>query len=71
MAAHAFGSSTRSEQAPVRQGSSVAARTLVVATPQFTAHWLDQGIIPDAGFMAAHPDEFAPQVAPGHGKDKY
>jgi hypothetical protein len=38
-------------------------RTLVVATPQFTAYWLDQGIIPDSGFVAAHAEDFSPFVA--------
>jgi predicted nucleic acid-binding protein len=40
-----------------------ANRTLVIATPQFTSYWLDQGIIPDAEFIAEHPDDFA-QYAP-------
>jgi hypothetical protein len=35
-----------------------AGRTLVIATPAFTAYWLRQGIVPDAAFVAANPDEF-------------
>jgi hypothetical protein len=31
---------------------------LVIATPTFVRHWLWQGIIPDAGFINARPDEF-------------
>jgi PIN domain-containing protein len=39
-------------------------RTLVIATPQFTAYWLDQGIVPDSGFVADHAEDFSPYVAP-------
>lgn len=35
-----------------------AGRTLVIATPAFTAYWLRQGVVPDAGFVDARPDEF-------------
>lgn len=41
-----------------------ANRMLVIATPQFTSHWLDQGIIPDAGFVADHPDDFVQFIPP-------
>jgi hypothetical protein len=37
-----------------------ADRTLVIARPAFAAHWLRQGIVPDAAFVAAHPEDFAP-----------
>jgi hypothetical protein len=33
-------------------------RTLVIATPGFAAYWRPQGIVPDAAFIAARPDEF-------------
>jgi hypothetical protein len=32
--------------------------TLVIAKPSFVAHWLRQGVVPDAGFIAARPEEF-------------
>jgi hypothetical protein len=31
---------------------------LVIAKPSFAAHWLWQGIIPDATFVSEHPDAF-------------
>lgn len=34
--------------------------TLVIAKPSFAAHWLRQGIVPDAAFIAARPEEFPP-----------
>ena len=33
--------------------------TLVVAKPSFAAHWLRQGVIPHAAFIAARPEVFA------------
>jgi hypothetical protein len=33
--------------------------TLVIAKPSFAAHWLRQGVIPDAAFIAARPEEFS------------
>jgi hypothetical protein len=36
--------------------------TLVVAKPSFAAHWLRQGVIPDAAFIAARPEEFSRAV---------
>lgn len=33
---------------------------LVSATPSFVAFWLRQGIVPDATFVEARPDEFVP-----------
>jgi hypothetical protein len=36
----------------------LADRTLVICSPAFAAHWLGQGIIPDAGFVAANPLDF-------------
>jgi hypothetical protein len=35
-----------------------AGRILVIATPTFAAYWLRQGIVPDAAFIAARPDQF-------------
>ena len=35
-----------------------ADRTLVVATPRFVVHWLSQGIVPDAQFIADNPKDF-------------
>jgi hypothetical protein len=32
--------------------------TLVVAKPSFAAHWLRQGVVPDAAFIAARPAAF-------------
>ena len=42
-----------------------AAMTLVVARPSFAAHWLRQGVVPDAGFIAARPDAFPHAVGVG------
>jgi len=33
-------------------------RTLVIAAPRFATYWLWQGIVPDAGFIADHPEDF-------------
>jgi hypothetical protein len=38
-----------------------ADRRLVIATPGFAAFWLRQGVVPDAEFVDAHPDEFVPR----------
>ena len=35
-------------------------RDLVIATPQFVVHWLHQGIVPDAAFIAGHAEDFIP-----------
>jgi len=35
-----------------------ADRALVVARPGFVAHWFDQGIVPDATFLAERRDDF-------------
>lgn len=40
--------------------------SLAIGKPSFLAHWLRQGIVPDAGFIASHPDEF---VLPGQKDD--
>jgi hypothetical protein len=40
----------------------VADRKLVIGSPQFGAHWLGEGIVPDAGFIADHPEDFIPQT---------
>jgi hypothetical protein len=31
---------------------------LVIAKPSFAAHWLRQGVVPDAAFIVARPEEF-------------
>jgi hypothetical protein len=43
----------------------VADRTLVIGTPYFAAYWLFQGIVPDAVFIADHPQDFAPYRSEG------
>jgi hypothetical protein len=43
-------------------------RTLVIARPSFVAHWLRQGVVPDATFVAAHPDDFQRRASRGHEK---
>lgn len=45
----------------------VADRTLVIGTPHFVSYWLFQGTVPDAAFVAGHPEDFVP-YGPGHGK---
>jgi len=35
-----------------------AGRDLVIATPQFVVHWLSQGIVPNAAFIAGHAGDF-------------
>jgi len=35
-----------------------ADRTLVIGAPRFVTHWLWQGIVPDADFIADHPEDF-------------
>lgn len=43
------------------------ASSLVIGKPVFLAHWLRQGIVPDAGFLASRPDEFlVPAVTDDH-----
>jgi hypothetical protein len=37
-----------------------ADQTLVIATPQFASYWLFQGVVPDADFVAGHPEDFVP-----------
>jgi hypothetical protein len=32
--------------------------SLAIGKPSFLAHWLRQGIVPDADFIASRPDEF-------------
>jgi len=41
-----------------------ADRKLVIGTPSFAIHWLRQGIVPDAAFIADRPDAFARQSMP-------
>jgi hypothetical protein len=31
---------------------------LVIAKPSFVVHWLRLGMVPDANFVAQHPDAF-------------
>jgi PIN domain len=38
----------------------VADQTLVIGTPHFTSYWLFQGTVPDAAFVAGHPEDFVP-----------
>jgi hypothetical protein len=38
-----------------------ADRLLVITSPSFTAHWLRQGMVADADFITAHPDDFKPK----------
>ncbi len=33
-------------------------RKLVIAKPSFVAFWLRRGIVPNAGFVDDHPDDF-------------
>lgn len=40
----------------------LADRTLVIAAPRFVTHWLVQGIVPDAAFIADHPADFVPRI---------
>jgi hypothetical protein len=35
-----------------------AGRTIVIAKPSFVAYWLRQGVVPDASFVAANPNDF-------------
>jgi hypothetical protein len=40
-----------------------ADRTLVIAAPRFVTYWLWQGIVPDADFIADHPEDFVAVVS--------
>jgi hypothetical protein len=43
----------------------VAGLTLVIGTPHFASYWLFQGTVPDAAFIAGHPEDFVPHSSKG------